>query len=224
MEAHNPKSTKRKKTRSSKTRARSRMVTAIVIFSVLMILAGIGLFVFLYGGTHQDGVPSYVQKMYLTRNPYSRPAEKLPEVKSIVIHYVANPQTSAEANRNYFQNLSNKLSNPSGVKASSHFIVGLEGEVIQCIPLTEIAYANYPLNYETISIEVCHPDASGEFKPATYDSVIRLTADLLKKYGLTADDVIRHHDVSGKNCPKFYVEHEDAWEKMKADIAALLEE
>lgn len=215
---------KQKKTGRAKRQARKRKIIAIIVAASLMILLGIGLFVFLYYGTRKDGAPDYVKKMYLTRNSYSRPAEKLPEVKSIVIHYVANPGTRAEANRNYFQNLSNKLSNPEGVKASSHFIVGLEGEVIQCIPLTEIAYANYPLNYETVSIEVCHPDASGEFNEKTYESVIRLTADLCKHYDLTADDVIRHHDVSGKNCPKFYVEHEEAWEQMKNDIADLLKE
>ncbi len=215
---------KKKKTGREKSRARMKKMIVLLVASILMILVGAGLFFFLHHGNRKDGAPDYVRKMYLTRNPYSRPAEKLPEVKEIVIHYVANPGTSAEANRNYFQNLSNKLSNPDGVKASSHFIIGLQGEVIQCIPLTEIAYANYPLNYESISIEVCHPDASGEFNEETYASVIRLTADLCKTYGLSVDNVIRHHDVSGKNCPKFYVEHEEAWLRMKEDINALINE
>ena len=139
-------------------------------------------------------------------------------VKNIVIHYVANPGTSAQANRNYFENLRQKANNPEGVKASAHFIVGLNGEVVQCIPLTEIAYANYPRNDDTISIEVCHPDETGEFSEETYRTVVKLTADLLKDYGLNADDVIRHYDVSGKNCPKYYVEHEDAWLKLREDI------
>lgn len=27
-------------------------------------------------------------------------------------------------------------------------------------------------------------------------------------------------DVTGKECPKYYVDHPDAWEQMKADISA----
>ena len=169
-----------------------------------------------------DYAPAYAEKQLLTKNAYSRPGSKLLYVRNIVIHYVANPGTSAQANRNYFENLQNKANNPDGVKASAHFIVGLNGEVVQCIPLTEIAYANYPRNDDTISIEVCHPDETGQFNEETYRTVVRLTADLLKDYGLNADDVIRHYDVSGKNCPKYYVEHEDAWEKLREDIRAEL--
>ena len=32
--------------------------------------------------------------------------------------------------------------------------------------------------------------------------------------------LIRHYDVTGKECPKYYVDHPDAWEQMKADISA----
>ena len=108
--------------------------------------------------------------------------------------------------------------NPSGTKASAHFIVGLNGEAVQCIPLTEIAYANYPRNYDTVSIEVCHPASDGKFAAETYETVTRLTADLLRHFGLTPDHVIRHYDISGKMCPLYYVEHEDAWEQLLRDI------
>ena len=37
------------------------------------------------------------------------------------------------------------------------------------------------------------------------------------------DDVIRHYDVTGKNCPKYYVEHEDAWKQFKVDVADYIE-
>ena len=39
------------------------------------------------------------------------------------------------------------------------------------------------------------------------------------KFDLTADDVIRHYDVTGKNCPKYFVEHEDAWETFKENVS-----
>ena len=200
---------------------------AIFIAAVLLIIAGLAFFLsrcFPFSREQADKAPHYVKKLYLKKNPYSRPADALTEVNDIVIHYVGNPGTSAEANRNYFNNLSSRRSNPEGTKASAHFIVGLSGEIIQCIPLTEIAYANYPRNEDTVSIEVCHPDEGGQFATETYQSLVRLTADLLNEYGLTAEHVIRHYDVSGKACPKYYVENEDAWNRLKADIAAKTEE
>lgn len=41
----------------------------------------------------------------------------------------------------------------------------------------------------------------------------------LQQKGLTPDHVIRHFDCDGKYCPLYYVEHEDAWNKLKQDIA-----
>ena len=43
---------------------------------------------------------------------------------------------------------------------------------------------------------------------------------MAETFSLTEEDIIRHHDVTGKICPKYYVDHPDAWEQMKADISA----
>lgn len=53
--------------------------------------------------------------------------------------------------------------------------------------------------------------------------MVKLTAFLCAKYELNADAVIRHYDVTGKNCPKYFVENEDAWALFKADVNAALE-
>lgn len=150
----------------------------------------------------------------LTVNPYSRPGIALKAVKGIVVHYTANPGSSAMANRNYFENLKESQDR----KVSSHFVVGLDGEIIQCIPTKEIAYASNDRNTDTLSIECCHPDETGEFTEDTYDSLVQLTAWLCKRFSLDRDDVIRHFDVTGKNCPRYFVEHEDAWEQFKEDV------
>ena len=152
-------------------------------------------------------------------NEYSRPGIALEQVNSIVIHYTANPGSSAMANRDYFEGLKDAHT----TKASSHFIVGLDGEVVQCIPTTEIAYASNNRNADTISIECCHPDETGKFNEATYDSAVKLSAWLCVRFGLTSENVIRHYDVTGKNCPKYYVENPDAWIQMKSDIAAQID-
>lgn len=165
--------------------------------------------------------PSYVRKDYLTVNEWSRPGTPLEEIRGVVIHYVGNPGTTAEANRNYFESLS---SGDEGVYASSHFIVGLEGEVLQCIPLTEIAYASNSRNDDTVSIEVCHPDETGEFSPVTYDRVVELTAWLCETFRLDPEtDVIRHYDVTEKLCPLYYVEHPEAWDAFRTDVADAME-
>ena len=33
-----------------------------------------------------------------------------------------------------------------------------------------------------------------------------------------ASDDTRHYDVTGKECPKYFVEHPDAWEQFLADV------
>ena len=167
-------------------------------------------------------VPDYVEQDYLTVNEWSRPGTELEEINGVVIHYVGNPGTTAHANRNYFESLS---SGQEGTYASSHFIVGLEGEVIQCIPLTEVAYASNERNADTVSIEVCHPDETGEFSPVTYDRAVELTAWLCVRFKLDPEtDVIRHYDVTGKECPRYYVEHPEAWDAFRADVSAAIKE
>lgn len=173
------------------------------------------------GGQEQwqaEGAP-YIDVELLTPNSYSRPQIPIEQVNYIAIHYTANPGSTAMSNRNYFENLATTQEN----KVSSHFVVGLEGEVVQCIPTSEMSYATNSRNVDTISIECCHPDETGQFNDATYSSAVKLTAWLCTRFGLDTDQVIRHYDVTGKDCPKYYVENPDAWFRMKADIAAQIQ-
>ena len=156
----------------------------------------------------------------LTINEYSRPAMALEQVNGIVIHYTANPGTTAIQNRSYFEN----LAETHETKARSHFVIGLEGEIVQCIPCNEIAYASNDRNFDTISIECCIEDETGKFNGNTYNSLIKLTTWLMGRYDLSSEDVIRHYDVTGKNCPKYYVEHEEAWDTFKDDLLNYIEE
>lgn len=166
-------------------------------------------------------LPDYVEDALLTENPYSRPGTPLKKISGVVIHYVGNPNTKAKANRNYFESLK---TGETGVMASSHFVVGLEGEVLQCVPLTEVAYASNQRNDDTVSIEVCHPDEAGQFSEVTYDRVVELTAWLCDSFELDpAEDVIRHYDVTGKECPRYYVKNPEAWEALRKDVAQAME-
>lgn len=161
-------------------------------------------------------IPAWIDRQILEVDGASRRGEKLEAVKDIAVHYVGNPNTSAEANRNWF-------ANPES-DTSAHFIVGLEGEVIQCIPLNEKSSATNERNRDTISVEVCHPDESGEFSEVTRASLVRLLAWLCEEYGLTEENMIRHYDVTGKLCPLYYVENEEEWLRLKQDVKNAMKE
>lgn len=147
-------------------------------------------------------------------NDYSRPGYKLEKVKGIVVHYTANPGSTARQNRDYFASLAETRK----VSASSHFVIGLEGEIVQCIPCGEISYASNDRNKDTISIECCIEDDTGKFNDDTYQSLVHLVTWLMGRYNLDVEDVIRHYDVTGKNCPKYFVENPREWEQFRVDL------
>ena len=149
----------------------------------------------------------------LTVNEYSRPGTELAQVNGIVVHYTANPGTTAEQNRSYFES----LAETGETHASSHFIIGISGEIIQCIPCNEISYASNDRNSDTISVECCIPDESGKFTD------VELVAWLMGRYDLTTDNVIRHYDVPGKDCPKYFVENSNAWSDFKTDLLTYID-
>ena len=159
-------------------------------------------------------LPDWIREELLPVNPYSRPGEALEEINGVVVHYVGNPGTTAEQNHSYFNNLATS----GEAYASSHFLIGLEGEIICNVPLDEIAYCTGPRNGDTISIECCHPDDTGAFTQATYDSLVRLVRWLMEEYHLDADQVIRHYDVTGKECPLYYVRNPQAWDDFLSDL------
>ena len=158
--------------------------------------------------------PEWVERQLLPVNEYSRPGEKLTAVNGVVVHYTGNPGTTAEQNRSYFAGLAQS----GETYASSNFVIGLEGEILECVPLDEVAYASSQRNYDTLSIEVCHPDDTGEFTQASYDALVKLVQWLVDTYGLEQDQILRHYDVTGKECPRYYVQHPEAWEAFLDDL------
>lgn len=202
---------KKKSRRSRKKTAKRRGFPFAAVFMALVVgvLAGLGGGYYVWGWERPYTVdlkavevPDWVKQEFIRKNIFSRPDVSRRKINNIVLHYVANPGSSAEGNRNYFDSLADQDSQKGGTSTSSHFIVGLEGEVIQCIPINEIAYANAPRNEDTLSIEVCHPDDAGKYSDATYESVVRLTAWLCTQLKLKSSDVVRHYDINGKLCPK----------------------
>lgn len=159
-------------------------------------------------------MPDWIITDLLPINEYSRPGTKTDKIVGIVVHYVGNAGTSAVANRNYFASLATS----GDTYASSNFIIGIDGEIIECVPLGEVAYCSNNRNIDTISIECCHPDETGEFTAETYASLVKLCRWLRDVYGIEEGKIIRHYDVTGKLCPLYFVEHEDAWKSFLDDV------
>ncbi|MDF2612767.1 MAG: N-acetylmuramoyl-L-alanine amidase [Clostridia bacterium] len=173
-----------------------------------------------------------IKQDLITINQYSRPSTKLKPVKGVVVHWVANTKSTAQANRNYFEGLKAGKRDVKGnlIYASAHYIVGLEGEVIQVVPDNEMCYhvgaasyktdklGTYP-NDCTIGIECCHVDDNGTMSAATLESLKELIKALCTKYQLDpVRDVYLHYDVTGKACHKYYVNNPKAWTDFKASL------
>ena len=131
--------------------------------------------------------PPEIIQDFLEINEYSRPGDKLDTINSIFVHYTANPGTSAAQNRSYFANLAETHER----SASAHLIIGYEGELIQCIPFDEQAYAVMTRNEDSLSIECCYLSDDGSFTQETYDTLIHTLAWLIDKYDLTTADILR---------------------------------
>lgn len=186
-------------------RKRTRKKTLIMAV-VLIVVIAFGYMKFYHQSTvTQDEIPSWItQDLIYEADPSQR---NLRRVNDIVIHYTANPGSTAKANRDYFAQ--------DTTQVNSHFVVGLDGEIIQCVPLYMQSVASNTRNNDTISIEMCHPDSTGNFNLATYNSTVRLVAWLCDTYNISRENVIRHGDITGKNCPKIFMEDEGAWEEFK---------
>ena len=207
--------------RGKSRRARQQAVYIRAGVGILLILTvALGLYSCISGTGRASGMidtdasQPEIDVQLLDVNPYSRPGTEIEKINGIVVHYTANPGSTAQENRDYF----NGLKDSHETEASSNFIVGLNGEIIQCMPTWEMAYASNSRNIDTVSIECCHPDESGKFTDETYRSLVQLTAWLCVKFDLTEEQVIRHYDVTGKNCPRYFVENEEAWEEFKTNV------
>jgi N-acetylmuramoyl-L-alanine amidase len=169
----------------------------------------------------------------LTPNQYSRPQRPLEQIKGIVVHWVENPGKSAEFNRNYFESLKDSQKH----YASAHYVID-SNTIIQCIPENEMAYhvgadkytdlamdrfAPYP-NAFLLGIELCHPTWTGAFEPDTIWQAALLCALLCHRHNLDPMiDILRHFDITGKVCPKYYVERPQEFTDFKVYVHACME-
>jgi N-acetylmuramoyl-L-alanine amidase CwlA len=150
-------------------------------------------------------------------------------IKYIVIHYTANDGDTDEGNGKYFAN--------NVVKASAHFFVD-DDSITQSVPDNYVGYsvggnkyADCPqtgggkfykkcTNSNSISIEICDDVKNGTVYPSakTIANALELTKDLMEKYNIPQDRVIRHFDVNGKKCPAYWCGTEEKNAKWKSEF------
>lgn len=146
-------------------------------------------------------------------------------IKYLVYHYTANDGDTDEANAKYFHN--------NVVKASAHRFVDDDSVTIS-VPDNYVAYSvggglqgskghrfyKKCTNTNSISIEMCDTIRNGKYEVSskTRANAIALGKELVKKYGIKKENVIRHYDVTGKNCPAYFVKDEEAWIKFRNEI------
>lgn len=146
-------------------------------------------------------------------------------IKYLVYHYTANDGDTDEANAKYFHN--------NVVKASAHRFVDDDSVTIS-VPDNYVAwhcggglqgskghtYYKKCTNTNSIGIEMCDTKRNGKYEvtPKTRSNAIALGKELVKKYGIKKENVIRHYDVTGKNCPAYFVKDEEAWKKFRDEI------
>ena len=205
--------------RSKKRALRNRLICAVCLVAVLalvifLILQAVVVVKKGIGRSVPEDLSELMEEDYLTVNSYSRPGISTHKLTGIVIHNTAEPGVTAKERRDYYEGLAES----HAARASVNYIVGLEGEVIVCVPPGEVAYASNDRNLDTISVEYCHADESGAVSEETYRSMVELIRQLCEKYSIAPENVIRHYDVTGKLCPKYYVEDQAAWEKLLSDI------
>lgn len=151
------------------------------------------------------------------------------KIKYIVIHFTANDGDSDESNARYFKN--------NVVKASAHYFVD-SNSITQSVKDNYVAWSvggnKYPscsktgggkyygkcTNTNSISIELCDDNRNGTIYPSkqTIENAVELTKSLMKKYNIPASNVIRHFDVTGKNCPAYWCGTDSKDKKWKTEF------
>lgn len=146
-------------------------------------------------------------------------------IQFLVIHYTG-AEGDAKNNAIYFSR--------TNVGASAHYFVGhgaTGAAVYQSVADGNTAWHCGDVKYRhpscrnsnSIGIELCcHRDGYGRwhFDPETVDAAAELAREIVAQYGIPSENLLRHYDVTGKNCPAPFVADGAAWAKFKARVFA----
>lgn len=162
---------------------------------------------------------------------YNHKVASVDRIKYIVIHYCGS-LGSAKQQVEYFA--------AANRGASAHYFVDFNGDIYQSVEDKDIAWHcgsktyRHPAcrNSNSLGIEMCckttgspqRADEKWYFEDATVKATVELTKELMKKYNIPANNVVRHYDVTGKCCPAPYVYNKGkhTWEEFKKLIGGII--
>lgn len=136
------------------------------------------------------------------------------EIKYIVVHYTGNKGDSAYNNTKYYKTVRRG--------ASAHYFVD-ENEVWQCVEDKDVAwhcgtsgryYHADCRNANSIGVEMCNSMSKNETVERNTAELVRY---LVKKYKLNSDRILRHYDVTHKQCPLTMID-ESEWKRFKDSL------
>lgn len=152
-------------------------------------------------------------------NNYNRPGRKSTP-KRICVHYTGDCGAPAARLAAFWKNVAaGRFKDSPNSWTSAQYIVGLDGEIIRCVPDNEISYAATNQNADTVHIEVCYKQKSGKFEEKSVAALAELVRSLMDKYSIPDGKVVRHYDLTGKLCPAYYVD-ENRWAALHERITA----
>lgn len=163
--------------------------------------------------------PEMIEK-FMKINKYGRPGTKRRRTTKIAWHFTGQHDVSAKNTVSYFSNVVANGYRVNGryIYASSHLVVGLQGELYYIVPFNEIAYTTNSANAYSIGVECATTGADDHYTDEEYKTMVKTGAWLAQTYKLDPRvDFIRHYDVTGKVCPRYFVNNVKAWKQFKLD-------
>ncbi len=151
---------------------------------------------------------------FIACNTANYRAGRTQPVRYIVMHYTANNGDTAKNNCDYYHRV-------GGLQASAHYFVDEYG-AMQSVREGDTAWHCGARAYwhpecrngNSIGIEMCsrkRADGSYYIKPETVANAAALAKDIMQRYGIDTDHVLRHYDVTGKHCPMPWVDDPAQW-------------
>mgnify|MGYP005889696843 CR=1 FL=1 len=155
---------------------------------------------------------------FVSCDPSNYRAGRTQPVRYIVMHYTANNGDTAKNNCDYYHRV-------GGLQASAHYFVDEHGamqSVRECDTAWHCGARAYwhpeCRNGNSIGIEMCsrkRADGSYYIKPETVANAAALAREIMQRYGIDTDHVLRHYDVTGKRCPMPWVDDPAQWTAFK---------
>ena len=151
---------------------------------------------------------------FVSCDPSNYRAGRTQPVRYIVMHYTANNGDTARNNCDYYHRV-------GGLQASAHYFVDEHGamqSVRECDTAWHCGARAYwhpeCRNGNSIGIEMCsrkRADGSYYILPETVANAAALAREIMQRYGIDTDHVLRHYDVTGKRCPMPWVDDPAQW-------------